>query len=182
MDDTTIRVSNLVSRPYIDLTLRMMQDMGMNLPRNEDYKTFYFTRGAGTAASIPATYNIEGDWSAASFWLVAGAISGPLVVTGLDAFSAQADKQILSALMDAGATLSIESSQITVGPAALKAFHFDATDCPDLFPPLAVLACYAEGTSVVEGIGRLIYKESNRALSIQSELEKWAQTFPFRAI
>jgi len=54
----------------------------------------------------------------------------------------------------------------------LKAFHFNATDCPDLFPPLVALAAYCEGTTVIEGVGRLAHKESNRALTLQDEFAK----------
>jgi 3-phosphoshikimate 1-carboxyvinyltransferase len=54
----------------------------------------------------------------------------------------------------------------------LRSFHFDATDCPDLFPPLVALACYCEGTTVIEGVSRLAHKESNRALTLQQEFEK----------
>jgi 3-phosphoshikimate 1-carboxyvinyltransferase len=104
--------------------------------------------------------------------LIAGAIAGKVTVTGLDAFTTQGDKSVLQALMEAGAHLSIESSKITVAPARLSAFHFNATDTPDLFPPLAALACYASGTSVIEGICRLQHKESNRAVTITEELAK----------
>jgi 3-phosphoshikimate 1-carboxyvinyltransferase len=77
--------------------------------------------------------------------------------------------------MMAGAGLSIEEKQITIRPFSGgrgKAFHFNATDCPDLFPPLVALAAYCEGISVIEGAGRLQHKESNRALTLQDEFAK----------
>lgn len=166
-----ISVSNLVSKPYVGLTLKMMEDFGLPIPSNEGFENFRFD-AHDSVKDCPKQYIIEGDWSAASFWLVAGAIAGPVTVSGLDIFSEQADRKLLEVLKDACAALSIEASQITVSPASLKAFHFDATHCPDLFPALAVLACYATGTSVIEGVHRLTHKESNRALSIQSELGK----------
>ncbi|MEO6831143.1 MAG: 3-phosphoshikimate 1-carboxyvinyltransferase [Chitinophagaceae bacterium] len=178
-DDVVIKVRNLVSKPYVELTLKVISDFGLPIPKNEGFEKFYFQGNAALKTS-PTQYTIEGDWSAASMWLVAGAIAGPITVSGLDAFSAQADKKILEALMDAGASLSIEASQITCDPATLKAFQFDATDCPDLFPALAVLACYAKGTSVIEGLNRLEHKESNRALSIQSELGKMGAEITFQ--
>jgi 3-phosphoshikimate 1-carboxyvinyltransferase len=70
------------------------------------------------------------------------------------------------------AILSITPEQIVVEPSELQAFHFDATDCPDLFPPLVALAAYCNGTSVIEGVGRLAHKESNRALTLQEEFGK----------
>ena len=54
----------------------------------------------------------------------------------------------------------------------MKAFHFNATDCPDLFPPLVALAAYCEGTTVIEGVSRLAHKESDRALTLQDEFGK----------
>lgn len=178
-EDVAINVRNLVSKPYVELTLKVMADFGFPIPRNNGFEKFYF-KGNAELKSCPTQYTIEGDWSAASMWLVAGAIAGPVTVSGLDAFSEQADKKVLEALMDAGASLSIEASQITCAPAALKAFQFDATDCPDLFPALAVLACYAKGTSVIEGLHRLEHKESNRALSIQSELGRMGAEVTFQ--
>ena len=93
----------------------------------------------------------------------------------LDVFSTQADKAILKALMHCGANISIEEKKITINNSlgeAGKPFHFNATDCPDLFPPLVALAAYCKGISVIEGVSRLAHKESNRALSLQQEFLK----------
>ena len=169
--DVRITVRGLVSRPYIRLTLDVMQSAGMKVPSWETGDVFHFDN-ASRPALFPASFIVEGDWSAAAFWLVAGAIAGPLTIRGLNVFSAQGDKAVLQVLMECGASLSIEAEQITVGPASLKAFHFDATDTPDLFPPLAALAVYCGGTSVIEGMSRLAGKESNRAATIVSELAK----------
>lgn len=171
--DVTISVKGLASKPYIDLTLEVMKQFGLKTPVHKDYEHFHFD---GNSAPAPSTgvlhFAVEGDWSGAAFLLVAGAISGEVIVKGLDAFSVQADKAVLQALMQAGANISIEAEQVHVRESKLKAFHFNATQCPDLFPPLAVLAAYSEGTSVIEGVGRLTHKESNRALTIQEELGK----------
>jgi len=87
----------------------------------------------------------------------------------LDLSSTQADKAVLQALMQAGANISIREEEMEIKESKLKAFHFNATDCPDLFPPLVALASYCEGTTVIEGTNRLTHKESNRALSLQQE-------------
>jgi 3-phosphoshikimate 1-carboxyvinyltransferase len=166
--DVTITVDKLSSKPYIDLTLAVMELMGLPLPKNNNYESFYFS--GAPARPTPAEVSIEGDWSGAAFALVAGAIAGRATVTKLDAFSTQGDKAILTALMECGVQLSIEAAQVTVAATRLNAFQFDATDTPDLFPPLAALACYATGTSVIEGVGRLRHKESDRAATIVSEL------------
>lgn len=171
--DVTITVNNLASKPYIDLTLEVMRSFGLRLPENRNYEEFYFNaNGPSNANEQTLNYTVEGDWSGAAFLLVAGAVAGNLVVKGLDVFSSQADKAVLQALMQSGASISIEESRVTVGRARLKPFHFNATDCPDLFPPLAALAAFCEGRSVIEGVHRLKHKESDRAATLQEELGK----------
>jgi 3-phosphoshikimate 1-carboxyvinyltransferase len=171
--NVTIEVINLASKPYIDLTLKLMEDFELKLPVNENYERFVFKHDTQQKwDSAPLHYTVEGDWSGAAFLLVGGAINGDITVKGLDAFSTQADKAILQALMQANALLSIEEHQIRVQTGKLKALHFNATHCPDLFPPLVALAAYCEGTSVIEGVHRLTHKESNRALTLQQEFGK----------
>lgn len=171
--DVTITVNNLSSKPYIDLTLKLMSDFGLKIPLNDGYRDFYFPARAITEFDRKRIdYTVEADWSGGAFLLVAGAIAGKVVVKGLDVFSTQADKAILQALMQAEAQMSISEEAIEVGPGLLKAFHFNATDCPDLFPPLVALASYCSGTTVIEGVHRLEHKESNRALTLQDEFGK----------
>ncbi len=173
--DVAVTVTNLKSKPYVDLTLKVMEDFGLEVPENRHYESFYF-KGKKPAAAGSRTYTVEGDWSGAAFLLVAGAIAGEINVKGLDVFSTQADKAILQALMSCSAGISIEPGQITVRPMPMKAFHFDATDCPDLFPPLVALAAYCNGKTVLEGVERLTHKESNRALTLQEEFGKMGLT------
>lgn len=163
-----IRVTNLKSRPYIDLTLEVLKHFGVNIV-HRDYEEFFFD---GTTTLVASDYTVEGDWSGGAFLLVAGAIAGNITVQGLDVSSSQADKAILQALASCGAYLSVTDSQIAIGPGKLNAFHFDATDCPDLFPPLVALASYCAGTTAIAGVGRLEHKESNRALTLQDEFGK----------
>lgn len=166
----TITVQNLKSKPYIDLTLQVMKDFGYSVI-NHQYESFEI-QPANNSGEQSISYTVEGDWSGGAFLLVAGAIAGPITVKGLDVFSTQADKAILQALSMSAAVLSIEEKQIVIGPGKLKAFHFDATDCPDLFPPLVALAACCEGTTVIEGVSRLAHKESNRGLTLQTEFGK----------
>ena len=170
--DVTITVEGLNSKPYIDLTLQVMKDFGLKTPVNRDYHEFYYDSRPVTRATSALTYVVEGDWSGAAFLLVAGAVAGEVVVTGLDVFSAQADRAVLQPLMQAGAVMSVEEKQISIRRGPLRAFHFNATDCPDLFPPLVALAACCEGRSVIEGVHRLTHKESNRALTLQEEFGK----------
>jgi len=177
----TIRVEDLNSRPYIDLTLAVLRDFGLKVPRNDNYEAFVFGLEAPPPASGSLTYTVEGDWSGGAFGLVAGALCGPVEIRGLDLFSEQADKAILQALMQTGCRLSIRPDVIEIanplpGGKGLQPFHFDATQCPDLFPPLVALAAHCAGTSVIEGVGRLAHKESNRALTLQEEFGRMGVT------
>ncbi len=170
--EVEIRVRDLKSKPYIDLTLDVMQQFGMAVPENDDYAVFRFPAKKETAAVSEVHYTVEGDWSGAAFLLVAGAIAGPLLVRGLDLQSTQADRKIMEALEACGAGMAIEAKGIRLVPSSLKAFTFDATDCPDLFPPLVALASYCEGTTQISGVSRLAHKESNRGLTLQEEFGK----------
>lgn len=171
-EETIITVTDLKSKPYIDLSLKVMEAFKMNVPENKNYQEFVFHKSQITNHKSQIDYTVEGDWSGAAFLLVAGAIAGDITVKGLDVFSTQADKKILEALQDSGCRLSIQDKQIEVGLAALKAFHFNATDCPDLFPPLVALAAYCEGKTVIEGVSRLAHKESDRGITLQDEFGK----------
>lgn len=170
--DVAINVTNLNSRPYVDLTLEVLKAFGLPVPENRNYESFYFAPATGTNVAEQINYTVEGDWSGGAFLLVGAAIAGDVVVKGLDLQSAQADKAIMQALMQAGTSMSVVEGQIHIRQSKLKAFQFDATDCPDLFPPLVALAAYCEGTSVIQGISRLTHKESNRALTLQEEFGK----------
>ena len=81
-------------------------------------------------------------------------------------------EKILEAIKDAGAKLRFDNGIYQVGPADLSAFQFDATECPDLFPPLVALAAYCTGNTVIKGALRLTHKESNRALTLQDVFGK----------
>ena len=150
-----------------------MNEFGVNVD-NQNYEKFHFSNPQ--TKDQHTIYTVEGDWSNAAFLLVAGAVAGKITVTGLDVFSTQADKNILQALMAANAIVSIEEKQITVSKNNLQAFHFNATHCPDLFPPLVALAACCKGKTVIEGANRLRHKESNRALTLQTEFAKMGVT------
>ena len=119
--------------------------------------------------------DLEGDWSAAANFLVAGAIFGKTEIQGLDTTSLQADLSIMDILMDAGASLSQldgDRGNITVQRAPLKAFRVDASNCPDLFPIISVLAAFCQGTNRLAGVARLANKESDRAKAILEMMEQ----------
>lgn len=160
--DTHLNVKNLKSKAYIDLTLEIMNAFGVEVERQKT--RHFFIRGKQQYRGC--RFAAEGDWSAAAFLLVAGAIAGQIRVTGLNMISAQADRKILEALSMAGTEIIRGDDWLEVRKKPLKAFGFDATNCPDLFPPLAVLAANCRGESRIAGTGRLGAKESDRAKSL----------------
>ena len=175
--NSVIEVKDLKSKPYIDLTLSVLNAFGWKV-QHQDYKRFEFLAHPPLAKHID--YTVEGDWSGAAFLLVAGAIAGPISVKGLQLDSTQADKAVMQALKATGASIDIQDHTIQIGPAKdpagnfilLNAFEFDATDCPDLFPPLVALAAVCDGVTVLHGVSRLAHKESDRGLTLQTEFAK----------
>ena len=166
--DSIVYCKNPVSINYIDITLDLLEKLGIVI-KNENY-TKYTIRGNQTINQ----HNIivEGDWSGAAFHFVGAAISGKIKIYGLNIDSNQGDKQILDLLIKCGAEVNIYDSYIEVKKNQLKSFTFDATDVPDLIPPLTVLASSCDGESYIYGTDRLINKESNRALSLEKEFSK----------
>ena len=163
--NSVIKVRNLKSKPYIDLTLSVLEDFGIEVI-NKNYEEFQIN---GNQKYQAQNYTIEGDWSGAAFFLVAGLIAGEVSLTGLNLNSKQADIKILEAIKHTGGNLNISENKITTKKSNLKAFHFDATNCPDLFPPLVTMAAFCKGETSIKGVNRLIHKESNRAEVLQKE-------------
>lgn len=170
------------SIPYMFITLEVLKKFGIKvgndmlggpdfLASDGDWSlcTEMVFKVKGGQKYKAADIDLEGDWSAAANFLVAGAVFGKVVLHGLDTTSLQADLSIMDILMDAGASLSQldgDKGDITVQRAPLKAFNVDASNCPDLFPIISVLAAFCQGTSRLAGVGRLANKESDRAKAI----------------
>ena len=170
------------SIPYMFITLEVLKKFGIKvgndmlggpdfLESGGDWSlcTEMVFKVKGGQKYRAANINLEGDWSAAANFLVAGALFGKAELAGLDTTSLQADLSVMDILMDAGASLSQldgDKGNITVQRAPLRAFSVDASNCPDLFPILAVLAAFCQGTSRLAGVGRLANKESDRAKAI----------------
>ena len=164
----TLEVRDAVSTPYIDMTVDAASRFGVEILHN-GYTQFYIEGGQRYR---PADYGIEGDWSAAAPLLVAGALAGEVTLHNISLLSKQADTAVCTALERAGAELIHEPDRITVRRRPLRAFEFDATQCPDLFPPLVALAAACEGESAIVGTSRLAHKESDRALTLREEYAK----------
>jgi len=168
VNDTILNVKDLTSKPYIDMTLDIIKDFGITI-LHDNYKTFTIHGNQNYKAR---EYNVEGDWSGASFLLVAGALGGEVIVSNIRSNSLQADLKILEAIKSAGAIVECHETTILVKGKSLDAFEFDATECPDLFPPLVALACHCKGISTFKGVCRLKHKESDRATVLKTEFAK----------
>ena len=181
-NNTSLIVREPKSIPYMFITLEVLKKFGIRVG-NDMYGGRDFLESDGDWSLCTemvfkvkggqkykaADIDLEGDWSAAANFLVAGAVFGKTVIQGLDTTSLQADLSIMDILMDAGASLSQldgDRGDITVQRAPLKSFDVDASNCPDLFPIISVLAAFCQGTSRLAGVGRLANKESDRAKAI----------------
>jgi 3-phosphoshikimate 1-carboxyvinyltransferase len=153
--------SPLQSRPYVDMTIQTLARFGIRIGRQDNG---YTVSGNQTYIS-PGGVTVEGDWSGAAFFLAAGALGGEMSAQGLGVDSLQADKAIADTLQTFGATVSYENG-VTVRPGRLAPAKIDVSRFPDLFPPLAVVACGAVGKSQLYNAGRLRFKESDRLASV----------------
>lgn len=156
-----ILTSKLESSAYVDLTIDVLKKFGGDIKRCGDE---FLISPIGTYNS-PGYYQVEGDWSNAAFFLVLGALGGNVSVSNLNLKSYQSDKMILDILNLAGADVTIEENAVSVSKSKLNPFDFDVSECPDLFPAMAILACGALGKSTLYNAKRLRIKESDRILT-----------------
>ncbi|MEN6499623.1 MAG: 3-phosphoshikimate 1-carboxyvinyltransferase [Rectinema sp.] len=166
--DSEVKIENLVSAGYLDLTREMCAQFGVHVEKNNSGATFFIKGGQSYRAS---EVNIEGDWSGGAFLAVAAAIAGEtegVCIQGLSPDSRQPDRAIVEALAAAGARIRYEGSNLIVQPGRLLPFRFDANNCPDIFPPLVALASSIRGISRIRGVHRLSSKESDRASALQT--------------
>lgn len=153
--------SEIRSRPYIDLTLAALKASGVE------------THYGGSVISISGKPHLngdlpcEGDFSSAAFWLTAAAMGRDCItVTGLNLNSVQGDRRIPDILTDFGTELKFSENSVTVLPSSLHGTIIDASDIPDLVPPIAVLAAAAEGETIITNASSLRLKESDRLVSV----------------
>ena len=175
-EDSIIHVRDPRSVPYLLVTLDVLNRFGIEVDSiTGDGNIDFIIKGRQRYHS--GDFHIEGDWSSAANFLVAGAIYGSADIEGLEMASLQADSSILEILADAGAIIyQVEDGPakgtVHVQKAPLTAFDADANDCPDIFPIVAVLAAFCEGTTAIHGTGRLAGKESDRAAAILAMLQQ----------
>jgi 3-phosphoshikimate 1-carboxyvinyltransferase len=165
-DDSLLIVDDLVSKPYIDLTISILKKFGIDI-NNHNFEKFEIT---GRQKYKAGDFTVEGDWSGASFLMVMAAIGGEVVVKNLDLHSTQADKAVFEVLSMSGAGIRTSDDSIIVSKSVLHGFSYDISDCPDLAPPLVVLALACNGRSEITGTDRLVSKESDRGKTLEKTL------------
>jgi len=162
--DITVRVTTPMNAPsYVEMTISMMAQCGVQVRRSEDYRTYWI---AAPQTYHPATFHIPGDFALAAYGLVAAAITGGRVkYTNLDIHSIQAEKGIIPFLQALGADLRIDAEAKTIelcGGRRLRAVELDGDNTPDVIPIMALACVFAEGKSRIYNISQLRAKESNR--------------------
>lgn len=167
-DSKIIVTTELESKPYVDLTIDALKTFFVDV-ENVNYREFIIKGNQKYRAS---EYRVEGDFSQAAFWLVAGALGADVVCDGMNMNSLQGDKAVLEIIKNMGGEISVEGNKIKALPSKTKGSVIDAAECPDLVPVLTVLAALSKGTTQIINAARLRFKESDRLSAITSELNK----------
>ena len=169
--DVTIRIKGeLVSKPYIDITLDTMAKFGVTV-ENDSYQTFTVSADAKYVA--PGKFMVEGDASSASYFLAAGAIKGGTVrVTGIGQNSIQGDIRFADVLEAMGATVVWHDEYVEITGAPLKGVNMDMNHIPDAAMTIATTALFAEGPTTMTNIYNWRVKETDRLAAMATELQK----------
>ncbi|WP_034298624.1 3-phosphoshikimate 1-carboxyvinyltransferase [Herbaspirillum sp. RV1423] len=168
-------VGELISKPYIEITLNLMRRFGVEVQR-DGWQSFTLT--AGQHYQSPGAIHVEGDASSASYFLAAGAIAGgPIRVEGVGKESIQGDVRFVEALRQMGVTITMGDNWIEASSnGVLKAIDTDFNHIPDAAMTIAVAALYADGTSVLRNIASWRVKETDRLAAMATELRKLGAT------
>ena len=158
------------SRPYVDITMGCMDDFGVKV-KNDKYNAFHVKAGQ---RYTPRSYEIEGDYSSASYFFAAAAITpGKVKVTNLKKNSLQGDRNFLEVLKKMGCKIKVGEDYVIVeGNEKTEGVSIDMADMPDLVPTLAVIAAFAKGKTTIKNVAHLRIKESNRIKAVVTELKK----------
>jgi 3-phosphoshikimate 1-carboxyvinyltransferase len=167
---TTIELtSELQSKPYVEITIEVLKEFGIEVSVSEDFRGFIVPP---QQSFKPWKYTIQGDFSSAAFMLAAGALAGKVKISNLELSSKQGDRRIVQILRQMNAYVKEKENSVTVEKEDLIATTIDVLHTPDLAPVCAVLATQAKGITRIINADRLRLKESNRLASITNELKK----------
>lgn len=169
-EDSVLTLVNATSKPYLQMTLDVLREFNVHI-EHESLDRFFIS---GNQVYKPTQIHVPGDWSAAANLMVLGALTsddGIEFQNPGDVYK-QSDDFVKDVVMSAGVNIKMDSQKVRVFKSTIRAFECDLSNSPDLFPPLAVLACFADGPCRLKGSQRLILKESNRAMTIIDEFAK----------
>ena len=163
-------VGELISKPYIEITLNLMAKFGVQVERDGWQR---FTIPANSVYTSPGQLCVEGDASSASYFLAAGVIAGSVTVDGIGQHSIQGDVRFAEALSLMGGEISYGENHISAKKAnKIKAIDLDCNHIPDAAMTLAILALFADGTSTLRNIASWRVKETDRLTAMATELRK----------
>ncbi|MCX7694662.1 MAG: 3-phosphoshikimate 1-carboxyvinyltransferase [Caloramator sp.] len=167
-DSKIVLTTHLESKGYVDLTLDVLKGFGIDIV-NDDYREFYIKGGQ---RYIPTDYRVEGDYSQAAFWLVAGLLGEEIKCSGLNANSLQGDRVIVDIIRKMKGKIIVDGDFLTTQNSITEGVEIDVSQCPDLTPIIASLAALSRGTTRIVNAKRLRIKESDRLKAIATELNK----------
>lgn len=171
--NTEVELYNVCEVPYIDMTLKWLDELNIKY-ENKNYKTIIIyanQKYSSFEKTIPA------DWSSATFLLVAGVMLGDkVIIIGLDLNDIQADKEVLGYLKKMGADIQINENRILINKSKLTGCEIDLNNTPDALPAIAVLGCYAKGTTIIKNVSHARIKETDRIEVMTKELTRMGAT------
>ncbi|MBR3878166.1 MAG: 3-phosphoshikimate 1-carboxyvinyltransferase [Bacteroidaceae bacterium] len=167
-DDSEIEiVGGFTSASYVAMTLDALATAGISI----EHKGNIFRIKGNRQYRMPSDLIVEGDWSSAAFWVVAGVVGAkPVTVCGMNEESLQGDSAIVTHLRNMGAFIEKQGDRVIAMPSHLFGAELDCTDTPDLVPVLSVAAAVAQGTTLFTGVGRLRFKECDRLAAMKELL------------
>ncbi|WP_440106760.1 3-phosphoshikimate 1-carboxyvinyltransferase [Streptosporangium sp. H16] len=166
-------VGDLVSKPYVDMTVTAMRQRGIEI-RREGYSAFSVQGGQSYRGG---EITVEPDASGMSYFLAAAAIlGGKVTIPGIGLDSLQGDVGLVQVFVDMGCTSSVDGDGITLEGGTLRGIDIDMTNMPDVVPTLAAVAAYASGRTHITGIGNLRFKECDRIEAVSTELGRMGVT------
>jgi 3-phosphoshikimate 1-carboxyvinyltransferase len=167
--DVTINLEGpLESRPYVEMSIDVLRKHGISIDESNDK-----FRVPAPQQFAPVSLQVPGDFSSAAFLIAATAMAGEeITISGLESSALEPDSEILRIAPEIGLEVQQNGKSLTIGRSELDGFDFDASNNPDLVPPLVTLGCFAHGSSEIRGVKRLVYKESNRLQTLPAELAK----------
>ena len=170
-DSTLTLVGDVVSKPYIELTLKMLADFGIVIERVSESR--FHVKGSQSYVS-PGNYHVEGDASGASYWMAAALLGGgPVTIEGVGASSIQGDKAFTEVIQAMGGTVDIGEHQMTVtGSGVIKGLDKDFNAIPDAAMTVAPLALFADKPTIIRNVANWRVKETDRLSAMATELRK----------